>query len=96
MKKIYTITIDFVETRLDKWFKRNISEVPQSLIEKNLRKGKIKVNHKKVKSSYKLQKNDQVILYDIKRINLKNFIRQTKKICLTHPIYLLKTMKTLR
>ena len=65
MKKIYTIKDDYLETRLDSWFKKNISEVPQSLIEKNLRKGKIKVNHKKVKSSYKLQKNDQVILYDI-------------------------------
>ena len=65
MKKIYTIKIDYVETRLDRWFRKNIGEVPQSLIEKNLRKGKIKVNHKKVKSSYKLQKNDQVILYNI-------------------------------
>ena len=84
MKKIYTITIDFVETRLDKWFKRNISEVPQSLIEKNLRKGKIKVNHKKVKSSYKLQKNDQVILYDIslstqKKNKSKNLYKANKK-----------------
>ena len=28
--------------------------------------------------------------------NLKTFIRQPKRICLTHPIYLLKTMKTSR
>ena len=55
MNKIYTIKIDYVETRLDRWFRKNISEVPQSLIEKNLRKGKIKVNHKKVKSSYIIQ-----------------------------------------
>ena len=65
MKKIYTIKIDYTDTRLDRWFRKNISQVPQSLIEKNLRKGKIKVNYKKVKSSYKLQKNDQVILYNI-------------------------------
>ena len=65
MRKIYKIKIDYAETRLDRWFRKNISQVPQSLIEKNLRKGKIKVNYKKVKSSYKLQKNDQVILYDI-------------------------------
>ena len=65
MKKIYKIKIDYAETRLDRWFRKNISQVPQSLIEKNLRKGKIKVNYKKVKSSYKLQKNDQVILYNI-------------------------------
>ena len=84
MKKIYTIKDDYLETRLDRWFKKNISEIPQSLIEKNLRKGKIKVNHKKVKSSYKLQKNDQVILYDIafstqKKNKSKNFYRATKK-----------------
>ena len=84
MKKIYTIKIDYLETRLDRWFRKNISEVPQSLIEKNLRKGKIKVNHKKVKSSYKLQKNDQVILYDIvfsaqKKNKFKNFYKSTKK-----------------
>ena len=65
MKKIYTIKTDYAETRLDRWFRKHIGQVPQSLIEKNLRKGKIKVNHKKVKSSYKLQKNDQVILFDI-------------------------------
>ena len=65
MNKIYTIKIDYAETRLDRWFRKNISQVPQALIEKNLRKGKIKVNHKKVKSSYKLQKNDQINLYNI-------------------------------
>ena len=46
MKKIYKIKIDYAETRLDRWFRKNISQVPQSLIEKNLRKGKIKVNNK--------------------------------------------------
>ena len=83
MKKIYTIKIDYVETRLDRWFRKNISQVPQSLIEKNLRKGKIKVNYKKVKSSYKLQKNDQVILYDIafstqKKDRFKKFYKATR------------------
>ena len=71
MNKIYIVKDDFLNTRLDRWFKRNISEVPQSLIEKNLRKGKIKVNFKKVKSSHKLQKNDQVILYNIVISKLK-------------------------
>jgi len=73
MKKIYTIKIDYVETRLDRWFRKNISEVPQSLIEKNLRKGKIKVNNKKKKSSYKLQKNDKIDLRDF------NFSERTNK-----------------
>ena len=58
MKNIFTVNKDFINTRLDKWFKKNISGVPQSLIEKSIRKGKIKVNDKKVKSSYRLQEQD--------------------------------------
>jgi len=85
MKKVYTINkTDYVGARLDRWFRRNISRVPQSLIEKNLRKGKIKINNKKVKSSYKLQINDQIILYDIafteQKINItKTPYKATKK-----------------
>ena len=44
MKKIYTITTDFTNSRLDRWFRKNVCDVPQSLIEKNIRKGYIKVN----------------------------------------------------
>ena len=64
MKKIIIVDRDSENTRLDRWFKRNINDVPQSLIEKNIRKGKIKINNKKKKSSFKLNKNDQVIVYD--------------------------------
>ena len=65
MKK-FLIEDDFINTRLDRWFKRKIHDVPQSFIEKNLRKGNIKVNKKKNKSSYKLQKNDQIYISDFK------------------------------
>ena len=65
MKKFFLIKDEFVNSRLDRWFKRNIHDVPQSLIEKNLRKGNIKVNNKKKTSSYKLQKNDQVNLFNL-------------------------------
>ena len=64
MEKIFSVKIDSINTRLDRWFRRNVCEVPQSLIEKNIRKGNIKVNNKKKKSSYKLQKNDQVFVYN--------------------------------
>ena len=49
MEKIFSVKDDFVNARLDKWFKRNVCKVPQSLIEKIIRKGKIKVNNKKKK-----------------------------------------------
>jgi len=65
MKKFITITDENVNSRLDRWFKRNISKVPQSLIEKNIRKGNIKVNFAKEKSSYKLKKNDKIQLTNI-------------------------------
>ena len=47
MEKIFSVKNDFVNTRLDRWFKKNVCEAPQSLIEKSIRKGKIKVNNKK-------------------------------------------------
>ena len=74
MKNIFNVNKDFVNTRLDKWFKKNISAVPQSLIEKSLRKGKIKLNGKKVKSSHKIKENDQINFYNLefKDLNLNN------------------------
>ena len=62
MKEIFSIKDDFVDTRLDRWFKKTICKAPQSLIEKNIRKGNIRVNKRKEKSSYRLQKNDEVLI----------------------------------
>ena len=84
MKKIYPVNIDFIDTRLDRWFRTNICEVPQSLIEKNIRKGNIKINNKKVKCSYRLRKNDQIALYNIifssqKKNKSKDVYKASKK-----------------
>ena len=65
MKKFFFITGDFVNSRLDRWFKRNVCEVPQSLIEKSIRRGNIRVNGVKKKSSYKLKNEDQIIVRNI-------------------------------
>ena len=75
MKKTYKVESLSTDMRIDRWIKNNIAKIPQSLIEKNLRNGKIKVNNKKVKSSYKIKNNDQVDLY---RLNFKNIILQKK------------------
>ena len=72
MVKNYSIKEDFVNSRLDRWFRRNVSEAPQSLIEKHLRKGNIKVNYKKVKSSYKLFLNDHITVKDLNIVPDKN------------------------
>tara|TARA_B100001123_G_scaffold424416_1_gene535870 strand:- start:106 stop:1014 length:909 start_codon:yes stop_codon:yes gene_type:complete len=84
MKKIYSVSSDNINSRLDRWFKKNVFNVPQSLIEKNIRKGKIKINNIKEKSSYRLKKNDQIILHNISFTNkssnkVKSFYRPTKK-----------------
>jgi len=72
MKKIFLVKYDFINSRLDRWFKKNVCDVPQALIEKNIRKGNIKVNNKKKKSSYKLQKNDQIFVYNFNFKTNKN------------------------
>ena len=84
MKKFFKITSDFTNTRLDRWFRKNIFDVPQSLIEKSIRKGNIKVNKKKEKSSYKLKINDEITIYNLnfkveKNKKIKEKYRATKK-----------------
>ena len=65
MKKSFIVTDEFDKSRLDRWFRRNLYSIPQSLLEKTIRKGNIKVNGKKKNSSYKLQINDKINVYDL-------------------------------
>ena len=53
MKKSYTVDSAHDNMRLDRWLRNKIGKIPQGLIEKSLRNGKIKLNQKKVKSSIK-------------------------------------------
>ena len=62
MDKIFLVKKDFVKSRIDRWIKRNICQVPQSLIEKNLRNKNVTINKIKVKSSYKLKVDDKIYL----------------------------------
>jgi len=67
MPKSYTVDDDNNDSRLDKWFKNEIINLPHSLLEKILRQNKIKVNKKKTKSSYRLQTGDLIEIYDISK-----------------------------
>ena len=67
MPKSYTVDDDYNDSRLDKWFKNEIINLPHSLLEKILRQNKIKVNKKKTKSSYRLQTGDLIEIYDISK-----------------------------
>ena len=62
MVKIFLIKEEFVNSRIDKWIKRNVSSLPQSFIERSLRNKKVTVNKYRVKSSYKLKKSDKIYL----------------------------------
>ena len=64
MKKTYNVDSTHNNMRIDRWVRNNIGTIPQGLIEKNLRKGKIKLNKKKIKSSKKIKTNDQIDLFN--------------------------------
>ena len=48
MKKTYYVNLPHNNMRIDRWVRNNVGNIPQGLIEKNLRKGKIKLNKKKI------------------------------------------------
>ena len=64
MKKSYIVDSTCNDMRIDRWIRHYIGKIPQSLIEKSLRNGKIKLNNKKIKSSHKVKTNDKIILFD--------------------------------
>ena len=75
MKKTYKIDSVYNDMRIDRWIRNNIANLPQALIEKSLRNGKIKLNKKKIKSSYKIKTNDQI---DFFNFNFNESIPQKK------------------
>ena len=72
MKKEFQVDPNFINSRLDRWIRKNVCNIPQSLIEKSIRKGKIKINNKRAKSSHKLRSNDQITLYNFNFSNNKS------------------------
>ena len=75
MIKSFIVDARDCKMRLDRFLRNKLGNIPQSLIEKNLRSGKIKLNKKKVKSSYKINKNDRIELFNFdfkERIISKN------------------------
>ena len=63
------------DSRIDRWLKRKFLSLSQSFIEKNLRKGIIKVNHKKIKANYIVIEGDIINIY--KYIE-KNYVSRFK------------------
>jgi 23S rRNA pseudouridine955/2504/2580 synthase len=80
MDKIFLVKKDFNNSRLDRWIKRNICQVPQSLIEKSLRNRNITINKIKVKSSYKLKIDDKIYLNNFNPTFSYHLIKKKKYI----------------
>ena len=77
MKKSFTVDSTYNDMRIDRWLRRSLGKIPQGLIEKSLRSGKIKLNKKKIKSSYKIKTNDKIELFNFnfEEKILKNKVR---------------------
>ena len=75
MKKSYTVDTTCNDMRIDRWIRLKLSKIPQGLIEKNLRSGKIKINKKKIKSSVKVKTDDIINFFNL---DFKEIIIQKK------------------
>jgi 23S rRNA pseudouridine955/2504/2580 synthase len=65
MKKSYIVDSTCNDMRIDRWIRFKFGNIPQGLIEKYLRSGKIKLNKKKIKSSQKISTKDNIDLFNI-------------------------------
>ena len=74
MKKIFIVDKIYNNMRIDRFIRNYLGKIPQGLIEKNLRSGKIKLNKKKVKSSHKIQTDDNINIFNL------NFVEKIKKV----------------
>ena len=75
MKKTINVEATYAGMRIDRFLRKYFDNIPQSLIERNLRSGKIKLNKKKIKSSAKLLINDLIELHNFE---IKNKIKIRK------------------
>ena len=66
MNKTFIVESTCNNMRFDRWLRSKLGKIPQSLIEKTLRSGKIKINKKKVKSSFKIKTNDKIDIFNFK------------------------------
>ena len=79
------------DTRVDRWLKRQFTSLSQNFIEKNLRKGIITVNKKKIKSSYKVEVGEIINIYGYSKTKYFNLTKKINK--KTLPAHLLEEFK---
>ena len=76
MKKSINVEKSYNDMRIDRFIRNHLGKIPQGLIERNLRNGKLKLNQKKVKSSQKVKTGDKLNIYNL---NFEEKIEQIKK-----------------
>jgi 23S rRNA pseudouridine955/2504/2580 synthase len=80
---VYNVSDEYSNVRLDKWIKITYSAFRQNDIEIALRKKKIKVNEKKIKSNHRIQIDDQISISseyrNLKKEKKYHFNRNSKK-----------------
>ncbi len=69
----FIVNKNYNKSRFDKWFKEEVVNIPNSLIQKLLRKNKIKVNNKRVKSSFRLTEGDNISIFNISKYKPTDF-----------------------
>ncbi len=77
MKKSIYVEKSHDDMRIDRFIRSHLGKMPQGLIEKNLRNGKLKLNQKKVKSSQKVKAGDKLNIYNF-NFEKKNEQNKTK------------------
>ena len=65
MIKTFKVDEQFSDMRIDRFIKKAVKNIPQGLIEKNLRNGKIKLNNKKIKSSKRVKISDEITFFNL-------------------------------
>jgi len=78
MFKKFLVNKDYHNSRFDRWFKKNVHKVPQSFKKKIIRKKKVKVNKKKIKTSYRVQFNDVIEIYGAENLESRDVTQKNK------------------
>ena len=76
MKKLLNVDKTFNGMRIDRFLRNHFGQIPQSLIEKNLRNGKIKLNKKKLKAQKKFNLTTKL---NYITLNLKKILSKVRK-----------------
>ena len=84
MPRLFKIDKSSNGMRIDRWIRHNFKKIPQGLIEKSLRIGKIKINKKKVKSSHKVKHNDIIEIFNLEIKDNVTTKKTIKSVSYTH------------